>query len=353
MIARRPIFGGLRLVSFPLLCLICAGCVSDLVDRSRLPEDAIAVRLWQNEAGRQRRDLIAELEGQPPSAHRQGVLDLGNVGARSAAAGAGAADPSARYPGRLALINPRTLDIVIPEEAPPGARPLSWSPDRTRLIFSSDRATGRFQLYELDLESREVKLVAGGRANFLAGVHTGGHGLAYGAIEQGEDGEIEMVIRKSVPRRPDQVLAEDVAVRHVASSTDGRYIAYAPQDLDALLRGTTRLPRIVVEELEAGARHQLGIGLHPVFTPDGEWIVYSARSGKRELRTARVRVSGSGRTAVGPTVRNEETPAVSPDGKYVVYVSEHNGLDRLFVKRFDGTGDRLLFDGAAVEWPIW
>ena len=89
-----------------------------------------------------------------------------------------------------------------------------------------------------------------------------------------------------------------------------------------------------------------------MFSPDGEWIVYSARRGSG-LRTYRVRVDGTGRTPLGETVRNEETPAISPDGKFVVYVSDHNGLSRLFVKRFDGTGDRLLYDGAAVEWPVW
>jgi Tol biopolymer transport system component len=66
-----------------------------------------------------------------------------------------------------------------------------------------------------------------------------------------------------------------------------------------------------------------------------------------------MRIDGSGRTPIGPTVRSEGSPAISPDGKYVVYVSKHNGLDRLFVKRFDGTGDTLLYDGAAVEGPIW
>ncbi len=66
-----------------------------------------------------------------------------------------------------------------------------------------------------------------------------------------------------------------------------------------------------------------------------------------------MRPDGSGRTPLGVGARDEATAAVSPDGKSVVYVSEYNGLNRLFVVRFDGTGDRLLYDGAMVEWPIW
>ncbi len=110
---------------------------------------------------------------------------------------------------------------------------------------------------------------------------------------------------------------------------------------------------MVVQELEpGGVQRKIGPGLHPVFSPNGDWIIYSARRGALHY-THRVRVDGAGRTPMGIGVRSEETPAISPDGEFVVYVSEHNGLNRLFVKRFDGTGDRLLYDGAAVEWPVW
>jgi len=335
-----------------ILCLAGLGCVSDLVDFEQLPEDAIAVQFWAGEVGRQREELLSEREGKAQPSRRQGVVDLGDVASRAEGIAANANDPSVRFPGRIALINPRTRDVVFPDETPPGARPVSWSPDRTRLMFSSDRQAGRYQLYELDVVKREVRPVANGRETILAGTHCGQDAVSYGAIQLREDGEVEMEIRTRVPRQPDRVLARDVAVRHIAASRDGRFVAYAPHDLCGLASGAKRLPRIVVEDLELGTRRELGPGIHPVFTPDGQWVVYSARHGDG-LRTVRVRVGGTGRTAVGPALRNEETPAVSPDGDYVVYVSRHNGLDRLFVKRFDGTGDRLLYDGAAVEWPVW
>ncbi len=332
---------------------VLPGCVTDLVDPMELPDAKIAVRLWDSESARQRRDLIAELAGQPGESRREGVLDLGNLSPRAAALSAGGpANPSTRYPGRLALIDPRTREIEILEEAPPGARPLSWSPDRNRLLYSSDRQGGRLQLFELDFTTREVRPVAIGPENLLAGAHLGEAGYAYAVVQLDEEGAFDLEIRRTVHRAPDTVLEEGMAVRHLATSVDGRYLAYAPYRPEELARFGTRHPRMIVRDLQDQARRELAPGLHPVVTPDGQWVVYTARSAGAE-RTARIRIDGSGRTAVGPTVRNEETPAVSPDGRYVVYVSEHNGLDRLFVKRFDGSGDRLLFDDAAVEWPIW
>jgi len=282
------------------------------------------------------------------------VVDLGALSPRASALATtgGAPNPALRYPGRLALIHPRTGQIEIVEEAPPGSRPLSWSPDRRRLLFGSDRQGGRLRLFELDFATREVRPVAVGSQNFLAGAHLGDDGFVYATAALDEDGEFELDIRRSRVRDGDPVLAEGVAVRHLASSSDGRFVVYTPYRPEDLVRTSDRHPRMVVWDLETRTQRELAPGLHPVFTPDGEWIVYSARSGDR-LRTARIRTAGSGRTAVGPHARNEDTPAVSPDGDFVVYVSQHNGLDRLFVKRMDGTGDRLLFDDAAVEWPIW
>jgi hypothetical protein len=67
-----------------------------------------------------------------------------------------------------------------------------------------------------------------------------------------------------------------------------------------------------------------------------------------------MRVDGSGRSPLGREgIRDERWPAVSPDGGYVVYVGESEGLDRLFIRRFDGTGDRILLNDGGIAQPIW
>ena len=66
-----------------------------------------------------------------------------------------------------------------------------------------------------------------------------------------------------------------------------------------------------------------------------------------------MRPDGSARMAVGKGVLDESQPAVAPDGSSIVYVANSTGLDQLFVRRFDGTGDRLLFGDGAVAHPVW
>ncbi|MFT5443140.1 MAG: hypothetical protein ACI8W3_002186 [Myxococcota bacterium] len=349
----RPTLPVLRTATVMLaILLVCGGgCASNLVDPMELPDELIAVQWWENEDARRRKEIEARFEGGGQARRREGVMDLNRFGSR----GANAADPNAlnRYPGKLALINPRTGEITFPEQTPPGAKPLSWSADRRRLLFSSSRQNGRFQIFELDFDTLEVRLLTGSRGNILAAAHGPNGSFVYSEVQMNDAGELQLEIVKNSADNRDELLADDAAARHLSYSRDGRQVAYAPYDLRSIAGGATSAPRIVVQDLTpGGAKRQIGVGEHPIFSPDGSWIIYSARRGENRV-SYRVRPDGSGRTALGIGVRSEETPAVSPDGNFVIYISEHNGLDRLFVKRFDGSGDRLLFDDATVGWPVW
>jgi Tol biopolymer transport system component len=66
-----------------------------------------------------------------------------------------------------------------------------------------------------------------------------------------------------------------------------------------------------------------------------------------------MRPDGSAKSPVDSGIRDETMPSVSPDGRFVVYVGEVNGLERLFVRRVDGSGDRILLDAGAVFAPAW
>ena len=97
-----------------------------------------------------------------------------------------------------------------------------------------------------------------------------------------------------------------------------------------------------------------GRGLDPVFTPDGAWIVYTAKTTKGQ-KLVRVRPDGSGRAPVGTGPDDENHPAVSPDGRYVAYVvKDPTKRERLRVRRFpDGTGDRPLVETGDATTPVW
>jgi Tol biopolymer transport system component len=52
-------------------------------------------------------------------------------------------------------------------------------------------------------------------------------------------------------------------------------------------------------------------------------------------------------------MNREQRPAISPDGRLVVYVSELAHRQQLYLRRFDGTGDRILFANGDGANPVW
>ena len=67
----------------------------------------------------------------------------------------------------------------------------------------------------------------------------------------------------------------------------------------------------------------------------------------------RVRPDGTGRAPIGRGLFDERRPTFSPDGRLVAYVTEVDSRPILNVRRFDGTGDRVLFNDGDADHPVW
>lgn len=102
-----------------------------------------------------------------------------------------------------------------------------------------------------------------------------------------------------------------------------------------------------------GPVRDLGEGRFPAFSPDSEWIADSRRGRDNRWALHRIRADGSGRRPVGQGTRNEIQPTFSPDGRLVLYVSDNGFDERIYVRRFDGTGDRILIDSGGGIDPVW
>jgi len=66
-----------------------------------------------------------------------------------------------------------------------------------------------------------------------------------------------------------------------------------------------------------------------------------------------MRADGSARSPLGKSIRDEASPAVSPDGRFVAYVAREGEQDRLFLRRMDGSGDRVLPVDGSFGFPTW
>ena len=334
-----------RIEILAALLACSAGCssVGGGIQLSELPRDPVAVLYRSEDAASKRAGAIKDLKGRQQGTGVEGVARIEDLDAMFG--GVPDASKHVAEPGHLALLDPRTGDATVVENAPPASRPLGWSPDRRKLLIAGRWRDGT-QLFVWD------------RAAGTAEIQTSGpNEHPQGCL--GVDGRLVAMEVESVGGKKNGRLLVTPkgggGLRPLTSGPLDTQPACSPnEDLVANVTiGSSGEATIVVRSLEApDSPRPVARGSEPSFTSDGKWIVYSARTTEGR-RLFRVRPDGSGRTALGASTQEESEPAPSPDGRYVAYVVEADERTKLWVRRFDGTGDRpLLGDGDGVS-PAW
>jgi Tol biopolymer transport system component len=93
-----------------------------------------------------------------------------------------------------------------------------------------------------------------------------------------------------------------------------------------------------------------------LWSPDGDWLIYRTGTTQdhrdvfaRRLHPDTVTIAVAARPGI-----DERSPALSPDGRWLAYVSNETGEDEVWVRPFPdvGRGSRQISVGGAVE-PVW
>jgi Tol biopolymer transport system component len=92
---------------------------------------------------------------------------------------------------------------------------------------------------------------------------------------------------------------------------------------------------------------------HPALSPDGRTIVYASEIGEGyELFLAAV--DGSGHRQLTDNGQTNWTPDWSPDGQQIVFASDASGQTDIMVINIDGSGQRTLISDPGEDWdPAW
>jgi len=346
---RRGRLAGLA-VAAALLHGGALGCVSVGLDLDELPLDPIAITYWAGEDARRRAELLneEEIRLRKIQNYKPGVAQADDLGRFL-----GVGDESQsleRFPGRLALVDPHSLQVTVIPQAPPGSFPLAWSDDHDRLLFLSNHR-GSIQVYEYVRSSQEVRTITYGEHHHLFGDYGLGPQVTLLQVVTESNRRFERVYVTDADGGAPRVVFENRNAEMVRLSPDGRTLLFVERSIPR--PGSLERPsRLVAMDLKTGQEQDLGPGREPSFSPIGDWIVYSAPS-RDGWRLRRMRPDGSARSPIASGIRDEKQPSVSPDGGFVVYVGETNGLERLFVRRMDGSGDRILLDEGAAFAPAW
>jgi Tol biopolymer transport system component len=316
--------------------LSCVG--AGRLELAELPEAPVAVVHRKPEEARRRAESIQ-------AKRSQGSVDLGGAGVldlnelRRRLFREDGDDES----GRLALVRRGTVAPI--PSAPRGAVPLDWSPDGRALLMSAPRSD-RKQLFALRVEDGELRpLTHGPDAHPMGCYLADGRLVAVRHAGRGARARARLVVGA----------AGGGEVRELTSGPFDADPACAPHGSRVAFvtwqAGQGSLVATLDVAEEEGMR-VVGRGLDPTFSPDGGWVVYSARTARGQ-RLWRVRPDGSGKLALGEGRTEERQPAVSPDGRFVAYVSVEDDRERLRVRRFDGSADRLLIEGGDAAAPVW
>jgi WD40-like Beta Propeller Repeat len=328
-----------------LVALLLLGCLRPALDFAALPEQPIAF-LYRTVEETER--MVDEVQAREKAA-RPGPEDEFDIEIEGLMRLAGRRDAETVQRdtmGRVALYRAPDASLELPDALLRGARPLAWSPDRTRLMFSSSQRGGS-NLFEWLPATGEVRQLTSAPELQIDGCY-------------GPEGAIAWVQFDSTPerrgtriwvRRPGETpreLTQGPSDSQPAWSPDGSRLVYTRVDT----QGAVQLNWI---DPSTGAGGSYGPGRSAAFSPDGQWIVYSART-PAGWKLRLMHADGAGKRGFGRSGFQENDPSFSPDGRFVVFSAskdERTPVTRLFVRSFDLVVDRQLMISGSGLLPVW
>jgi len=250
----------------------------------------------------------------------------------------------------VALLDLRSGEVHnIPDSD--NAFPMSWTRDGSHLLVARvDPYEGSLFLWTWNRASGAWSQVSKERSGLGAGIADGPIRLVWHGIQVLSGGKRTGVIWINTDERGDQIVPNTQGCMTPDVSADGRTIVFARREAHSKLDSV-----ILTATLGSDEVHPITRGSHPRFSRDGKWIVFQRdlSSGNSDIWV--MRPDGGSKRQVTKTDYVEEFPAISPDGRFVVYASARGDVteSHLFVARVsDGVEQEVTHSGQASR-PAW
>lgn len=238
----------------------------------------------------------------------------------------------------------------------------NWSPDGKKILYTAYVKKGAKSLrnpdlFMLDLEKRQRWLVSY-RMGLNSGgfFHPDGKSILMTISEKGNSDiyrvDLEGNIIKRLTNGPSGALNVEPAV-----SPDGKQFAFSSDRLGKPMiwvmdiDGSNATKRTVAGEYNSS----------PAWSPDGKKIAFAGLDGRHydifimnadgtnlERLTSEKKKDGSGKMS------SNEEPCFSPDGRHIMFTSDRDGNNQIYIINVDGTNERrITFDKNNYYKPRW
>lgn len=224
------------------------------------------------------------------------------------------------------------------------------SPDRSRIVFSSDRdnAAGEFELYSMNVDGTGLVRLTSSSGSDWVGPQAwspDGSRIVFSSTRDDPNGEIYIMNADGtgVIRLTENSVSDGCA----AWSPDGSSIAFCSA-ADIYRMGTTRGSPIVRIASE---------GFDPNWSPDGSKIAFMTGICWDTLcDLAVIGVDGTGFVQLNPDLANNTramNPSWSPDGSWIAFTRMRLSSSEVAIVRFEGTGFGEIVRLTGGSGPSW
>jgi len=219
-----------------------------------------------------------------------------------------------------------------------------WSSDGTRLAYSSERGR-QWGIYLLDFGKMTEKRIFGSKGTNMAGdLFPKGDAITFSSSRDGSPDIYTLSLKDDTLRKLTSTQGIEVSP---AVSSDGSLIAFVSD------RGGS--PQIYVMRADGSDIRRVtfegSYNTSPNWAPSGDRIVFSCRRGKNQICI--VKPDGSGLQQLTEAGNNED-PSFSPDGRYVAFSSDRDGMKGVYIMRASGEAQKKISPrGLRSYGPRW